>query len=484
MEAQPFYLGGAWERSTETQPVRNPYDGNTVGLVASADRPALLRAIQLADEARPAMQALTSYTRSQVLSTVADRIADRKDELARLITLESGKPIKGSRVEVDRAAVTFETASEEAKRIEGELLPMDLIPGQSNHWGLVRRFPLGIVAGITPFNSPLNLVAHKIAPALASGNCVIIKPAPQAPLTALFLARLFDGCPLPSGALSIIPCSNEDAELLVTDDRIGMLSFTGSTVGWKLKEKASRKAVTLELGGNAGIVVHEDADLDLAVQRAVAGAFSSSGQRCISIQRIYLHRPITARFRDRFMPAVSRLVVGDPLDPRTDIGPLITEDAAVRTLRWVEDAVGAGAELLCGGTRDGSIVAPTVLLNPPTFATICREEVFAPVVVLFEYDTFEGAIDEVNASDFGLQAGVFTRDVQRIFYAFEKLQVGGVMINEASTYRMEHMPYGGMKLSGFGREGIRYAIETMTERKVLVLNLDQVGTSLQPGAVR
>ncbi|HBY99199.1 MAG TPA: aldehyde dehydrogenase [Chloroflexi bacterium] len=484
MEAQPFYLSGAWESSTEKRLVRNPYDGNIVGLVAYADRSVVLRAIQLADQVRPIMQSLTSYVRSQVLSTVADRIADHKDDLARLITLESGKPIKGSRVEVDRAVVTFKTASEEAKRIEGELLPMDVIPGQPNHWGLVRRFPVGIVAGITPFNSPLNLVAHKIAPALASGNCVIIKPAPQAPLTALFLARLFDGCDLPPGVLSIIPCSNADAEPLVTDDRIGMLSFTGSTVGWKLKEKAPHKVVTLELGGNAGIIVHEDADLDLAVQRAVAGAFSSSGQRCISVQRIYLHRPIAGRFCDRFIPAVSRLVIADPLDPRTDIGPLITEDAAIRTLRWVEEAVAAGAELVCGGTRDGSIVAPTVLFNPPTFASVCREEVFAPVVILREYDTFEDAIDEVNDSHFGLQAGVFTRDMQRIFYSFEKLQVGGVMINEASTYRMEHMPYGGMKLSGLGREGIRYAIETMTERKILVLNLDQAGSPVKQDAVR
>lgn len=471
MEQQPFYLGGAWRSSPESIEVRNPYDGSLVGLAARADRDDVLEAIARADEARPAMRALTSHERASILTAVASQLPRHKEELARLIVMESGKALKAALVEVDRAGVTFQTAAEEAKRLEGDLLPMDLIPGQDDHWGIVRRFPVGIVAGITAFNGPLNLIAHKIGPALASGNCALLKPAPQAPLTALYLARLFDGCGLPSGALSFLPCTNEDAEPLIVDDRIGMLSFTGSVVGWKLKEKAGRKRVTLEMGGNSAIIVHEDADLDLAVPKAVTGAFGSSGQRCISVQRIYVHRPIAARFTERFVQATEALVVGDPMDPRTDVGPLIHEEAAERTVRWIDEAVAGGAELLTGGTRRGPFVSPTVLRNPPPSASVCREEVFAPVAVILEYDEFEEAIAAVNDTRFGLQAGLFTYDMKRIFYAFEQLEVGGVMVNETSGYRMEHMPYGGVKLSGFGREGIRYAIESMTELKVMVLNL-------------
>jgi len=363
-------------------------------------------------------------------------------------------------------------AAEESTRIYGEYLPLDWQETTAGRWGMVRRFPLGPILGITPFNFPLNLVAHKVAPAIAAGCSIIIKPAPQTPLTALLLAEVVEQAGWPDGALSVIPFSNEDAGFLVGDERIRMISFTGSAaVGWDIKRRSGKKKVILELGGNAAVLIHKDADLAYAAERCVSGGFGYAGQSCISVQRILVERSVCGRFTDLFLPAVSALRTGDPLDESTDVGPLIRESDATRATDWIQEAVRGGARVLAGGTRRGSLLEPTVLSGTRPEMKVNCQEIFAPVVTVEPYDDFSEAVREINRSAYGLQTGIFTHDATLLFHAFEELEVGGVIGGDVPSVRMDQMPYGGVKDSGLGREGVRYAIEEMTEPKLLVMNL-------------
>lgn len=427
-------------------------------------------------KATAAMRRLPAHARSKALATISQGLADRHEAFARSITAEAGKPISDARREVGRAVQTFAVAAEEAKRLGGEVIPMDITPGADSHLGLTRRFPIGPVLGITPFNFPLNLVAHKVAPCLAAGNPMILKPAPQTPLTALMLAELMLETDLPDGAFSVVPCDNAVAECLVTDPRIKLLSFTGSAaVGWMLKAKAGKKRVALELGGNAGVIIEPDADLEWAAQRCVAGGFVYSGQTCISVQRLFVHDSVLVPFLGHLLARVGALTMGNPTDEATVIGPLINEAAAERVDEWVKEAIAAGARVKAGGKRTGSLVEATVLTEVTPSMKVSRQEVFGPLVTISPYKQFGEAIEALNHSDFGLQSSVFTRDIEKIFRAYRDIEAGAVLANEIPTFRADHMPYGGIKDSGIGREGVRYTIEEMTEPKLLVLNLQQAG---------
>jgi acyl-CoA reductase-like NAD-dependent aldehyde dehydrogenase len=467
-----FLLNGRWIEQGTAVPVHSPYNGEVVSQIIAATKAHAEDAIGGAVASFSTTRKMPSCERQKVLERVSAGIAARGEEFARRMALEAGKPIRTARTEVARAAFTFKVAAEESTRIYGEYLPLDATDIAKNRWGIVRRFPIGPIAAITPFNFPLNLVAHKIAPAIAAGCTIVLKPAPQAPGCALMLARLIDEAGWPAGALSVLPLSNDDAAPLVEDPRIKMLTFTGSTaVGWALKSRAGKKRVTLELGGNAGVIVHSDADLDYAAERCVTLGFAYSGQSCVSAQRILVHRPVYEQFLKLVVERVSRLKTGDPLEESTDIGPLIRESDAVRAETWVREAVASGAKLLAGGRRQGSIFEPTILTSTKPEMKVNCMEVFAPVKTVEPYATFDEALDRVNDSPYGLQSGVFTRDVGLIFRAFEEIETGSVMANEVPTFRADQMPYGGMKDSGAGREGLRYSIEEMTERKLLLLNL-------------
>lgn len=469
----PFIVGGQRRTSAEKVEIRNPYNQDVIAVVNYASAQDADDAIKRAAIAFEATRRLPSYIRADILRRVAGELTTRREEFAELITLEAGKPIRDARTEVTRAIQTFTVAAEEAKRLGGELLPLDWLAGSENRWAVVRRFPVGPILGITPFNFPLNLVAHKVAPALASGNPILIKPAPQTPLSALRLGEIVGEAGWPEGGLSILPCSNDVAGQMLEDERIKKLTFTGSAeVGWMLKSRVPKKKVTLELGGNAAVIVHEDADLEYSAKRCVQGGFAYAGQTCISVQRIYVHEAVYEPFLERVVEGVRNLVVGDPRDERTDVGPMISVAAAERAESWIREAVQSGAKVLIGGERSGAFLMPTVLTDVTPEMTVSCEEVFAPVVVVSRYREFEEALRQVNASRYGLQAGIFTRDVERIFRAYEVIEVGGLIANDVPTYRADHMPYGGVKDSGFGREGVRSAIEEMTEPRVLVLNLN------------
>ncbi len=465
-------VGGKWVETKDLQTVVNPYDGTVVGEVFQAGVPEVEQAIDSAEKAFEVTRKLPSYKRAGILTNAAAQIRERKEEIAKMMTLESGKPIQFTRGEVDRAVLTFSIAAEEAKRIPGEVVSLDLAAGSENRWGVVRRHPVGPVASITPFNFPLNLVAHKIAPAIAAGNTVVHKSPPQTPITSAVLAEILMNSGVPEGAVSVISCSNEVAEKLVTDPRMKILSFTGSPrVGWYLKSKAPKKKVILELGGNAAVIVERDADLDPVARRLVAGAFANAGQICISVQRIYVHRDVYEKFRDCLVYETKKAKVGDPLDDKTLVGPMINSPEADRAFNWIDEARKAGATILTGGGRNGNMIDPTILENVPPDVNLYCEEAFAPVAILETYSDFDEAIRKVNDTRFGLQAGIFTNDARKIFKAFDEIQVGGVIINDYPTFRIDNMPYGGIKDSGFGREGVRYAIEEMTEPKLLALNL-------------
>lgn len=467
-----FYLAGKWLEEGTPVEIRAPYDGSPIAEVCQATGEHAERAIQAASRAFGSTRRLPAFERQRVLRSIAQQITSRKDEFARTMAQEAGKPLKAARTEVERAIFTFTVGAEETTRIPGEYLSLDWQQFTAGRWGIVRRFPLGPIAGITPFNFPLNLVAHKVAPAIASGCPIILKPAPQTPLTSLLLAEVVEQAGLPDGAFNVLPLSNEDAGLLVTDNRIKLISFTGSSaVGWEIKRRAGKKKVVLELGGNAGVIIHSDTDLAWAAERCVAGGFSYAGQTCISVQRILVERSGFKKFTDLLLEGVSKLQVGDPMDERTDLGPLIRESDAVRASEWVQEAVQDGATLLCGGKRHGSILEPTVLTGTRPDMKVNCQEIFAPVVTLEPYDDFALALRRINESPYGLQAGVFTRDANRIFQAYEELEVGGVIAGDVPSFRIDNMPYGGVKDSGLGREGLRYAIEEMTEPKLLVMNL-------------
>src|SRR5437868_11452449 len=467
-----FLVDGRWLEQGELVEVRAPYDGAVIGRVFQGGRPQAEAAIAAAVKAFGTTRRLPAFERQRVLRRVAEGISRRKDEFARTLAQEAAKPIKAARSEVDRAIFTFTVAAEESTRIYGEYLPLDWQEFTAGRWGIVRRFPLGPVAGITPFNFPLNLVAHKVAPAIAAGCSMVLKPAPQTPLSSLLLAETIQQAGWPDGALNVIPLSNENAGMLVTDERLKLISFTGSaSVGWEIKKRAGKKKVVLELGGNAGVVVHSDADPAYAAERCVAGGFAYAGQTCISVQRILVEQSVYGKFTDLLLTGVSKLKVGDPLDESSDLGPLIREADAVRAADWIQEAVRGGARLLCGGKRKGSLFEPTVLTGThPDMKVNCRE-IFAPVVTVEPYNDFASALKEVNNSPYGLQAGLFTRDAKLIFQAYEELEVGGVIAGDVPTFRVEHMPYGGIKDSGLGREGLRDSIQEMTEPKLLVMNL-------------
>jgi acyl-CoA reductase-like NAD-dependent aldehyde dehydrogenase len=459
------WLGG------ETYEIASPYDGSVVAVVHRASPDDVERAIVAAVEAFEVTRHLASWEREQVLDKISDGIAARRDELAETIALEAGKPLKTARLEVDRATFTFKIAAEESKRIYGEIVPLDWLPGNEGRRAEVRRVPLGVVSGISPFNFPLNLISHKVAPALAAGNPILLRPASQTPLAALKLEEIVKESGWPEGAFAVLPCTTDTATPLVEDDRIKKLTFTGSpAVGWALKARAGRKKVTLELGGNAAVVVAADADVDYAAERVAWGGFSYAGQTCISVQRVYVDESVYDRFVSQLIPRVEALKVGDPLDPDVDVGPVIDTGNADRIEEWLDEAKAAGVEVLTGGVREGNTWRPTVLAGAGEDLKVSCEEVFAPLLNVAKFSDIDDAIDKAGASEFGLQGGVFTHDTRIIEKAFDRIEVGGLMVNDVPTFRIDHMPYGGVKQSGLGREGLRYAIEEMTELKLLTLN--------------
>jgi acyl-CoA reductase-like NAD-dependent aldehyde dehydrogenase len=470
--ARAFLVDGKWIEDGELLEVKAPYDGAVVGRFFQGTRQHAEAAIASSVKAFGTTRRLPAFERQRVLRRVSEGIAKRKEDFSRTLCQEAGKPIKQARTEVERAIFTFTVAAEESTRIYGEYLPLDWQEYTAGRWGIVRRFPLGPIAGITPFNFPLNLVAHKVAPAIAAGCPMVLKPAPQTPLCSLLLAEVVQQAGWPDGALNVLPLSNEDAGVLVSDDRLKMISFTGSTtVGWQIKKNSGKKKVVLELGGNAGVIVHSDADLAYAAERCVAGGFNYAGQTCISVQRILVEHSVYGKFTDLLLAGVKELRTGDPLEETTDVGPLIRESDAIRATEWVQEAVRGGARLLCGGTRRGSIMEPTVLTGTKSDMKVNCQEIFAPVVSVEPYSDFDEAVRQINHSPYGLQAGIFTRDAKLMFQAYEEMEVGGVVAGDVPSFRIDHMPYGGIKDSGLGREGLRYAIEEMTEPKLMVMNL-------------
>ena len=469
MSPEPILVAGEWETSTTAAEIRTPFGSTRLGAVSIGSAVQLERAIVAADNARQAMLALSGETRAEILGKVSAAIAADHAAFAELIAREAGKPLKAARAEVDRAIFTFHLAAEAARSAHDEHVEVPLPAGSPGRKGTIRRFPAGAVAAITPFNFPLNLVAHKLAPAIAAGCPVVLKPAPQTPFSSLKLAKLIVGAGLPKGALSVLPLSNDDAAKLVADERLKVLSFTGSAkVGWELKAKAGKKRVLLELGGNAAVVVNRDADVVLAAERCAVGGFSYSGQSCISVQRILVQRDRYEEFIGQLVPKIKALKSGDPLDPETDCGPLIRESDAIRIEDWIAEATSDGAKLLCGGERKGSFIAPAVLTQTRPEHKVNAEEVFGPLVTVEPFATLDEAIKLVNASRYGLQAGIFTPDREAIERAFRAAEVGGVIVNDVPTFRSDAMPYGGVKDSGLGREGVRYAMEEMSELRILV----------------
>lgn len=459
--------------TSETRVVRSPWSGEEVGRVDDAGPTRLDAAAAEAVRGFARWRTTSAWRRAEALHAIAAGVAADREGFARAIALEAAKPITDARTEVGRAVLTFTRAAEEALRITGEWLPLDLAPGAEGRSAIVRRVPAGPVLGITPFNFPLNLVAHKVAPALAAGASIVIKPAPQTPGVAERLERVAAAAGVPPGVFAVVSTSNEHAPRLVEDPRFAVLSFTGSPgVGWGLKSRAGRKRVLLELGGNAAMIVHDDADVAAAARRAVFGGYAYSGQVCISVQRVYVHRAVLEDFIERFLEGVKALVYGDPLAEATQVSALIRPAEVARLTDWVAEATAAGADVLTGGEPiDGRGFAPTALtgtLGRPGLRVVA-DEAFGPIVVVEPYDDVEEAIEAVNAGRFGLQAGVWTNHLGLVQFAFERLEVGAVLVNEAPTWRSDVMPYGGVKESGLGREGVRYAIEEMTERRTLVL---------------
>jgi|HubBroStandDraft_6_1064221.scaffolds.fasta_scaffold02340_5 acyl-CoA reductase-like NAD-dependent aldehyde dehydrogenase len=468
----PFFLDGKWLSEGDPVEILAPYDRAVVGTTFRATAAHAEAAVLSSQRAFEITRKLPGYERQRILREISAGLRARMEEFAGVMALEAGKPLRTARAEIERAIFTFAVAAEEATRLGGEYIPLDWQASAAGRAGIVRRFPVGPILAITPFNFPLNLVAHKVAPAIAAGCSIVLKPAPQTPLTSLLLAQVVESAGLPAGALNVLSLANTEAERLVSDDRLKLLSFTGSgPVGWALKQKAGKKKVVLELGGNAGVIVHSDADIDEAALRCVQGGFSYAGQSCISVQRIFVQRSIEEKFLAALLAGVLKLKTGDPTDESTDVGPMISEAAARRAESWISEAVVAGANLLIGGKRSGSILTPAILTHTQPRMKVNCEEVFAPVVVVESYDDFADAIRRVNDSPYGLQAGVFTNNSKLLFAAFDQLEVGGVIANDASAWRIDHMPYGGIKDSGIGREGLRYAIEEMTDPRILVLNI-------------
>ncbi len=466
----PLWLANRPEQPNLDLEVHSKYDGRLATRVPLADPALIDEAIGAAARAAEPMRRMAPYERQAVLSHCVRRFEERADELARSLAIEAGKPIRDARGEVTRLIDTFRMAAEESVRLGGEVMPLDVTPRARGYRGLWKRVPIGPCSFISPFNFPLNLAAHKIAPALAVGCPFVLKPASATPIGALLIGEVLAETDLPPGAFSILPARRDGADLFTTDERLKLLSFTGSPqVGWELKRKAGKKKVVLELGGNAAVIVEPDWDLDDAIERIVFGAFYQSGQSCISVQRILVADSIYARFRDALAEATSKLVMGNPLDEATFIGPMISEKEAERLAGWIDAAVARGAKRLCGGKRDGAMLEATLLEDVPADTEVCAQEAFGPVAVLSRYRDFDEALRRVNDSVFGLQAGLFTRDWWKVQQAFDELEVGGVLVGDSPSWRVDHMPYGGVKESGLGREGVRFAMEDMTEIRLLAL---------------
>lgn len=472
MKPRGFLLEGRAVTTSETAEVRNPYNGDLVAEVCVAGKKEVYRALDVAEKAFAGTRHMPPIERSRLLGKIADTIGKRGDEFVELLIAEAGKPVSLAKIEVQRAQSTFELAAAAALEPGGHPIEMEATPAGAGHVGMARRFPLGVILGITPFNFPLNLVAHKVAPCLATGNTMILKPAMKTPLCALLLGEVLAECGAPAGQVTFLPFGHEHVAMLLHDPRVKMLSFTGGVdVGWKLKGEAIKQKVTLELGGNAACVVEPDSDWRKHAAKMAVGAFAYAGQSCISVQRIFAQESIHTEFKDVFLAAVrEKAVAGDPREAKTLVGPMITGAALENTVKWIKEAETAGAKLLAPLKVEGQILHPVVLENVPRNAAISREEAFAPVVVLESYETYADGLAAVNDSKFGLQAGVFTSDLSKAYQAYDTLEVGGVLINQVPTFRTENMPYGGVKDSGFGREGVRYAMEDMTEIKSLVIN--------------
>jgi len=466
-----FLIGGEWRHGTTTIPVVNPYSQEIIAEVGLANAEEIERAISAAEQAFETTRNFPAFIRGRICSQIAEGINNRQDEFARTISMESGKPLIYAKAEVTRSISTFNIAAEEAVRINGEVLTLDITEPSKGKMGLTRRFPIGPITGISPFNFPLNLVAHKVAPAMACGNPIILKPSSLTPLTALLLGKVIAETDAVNGSFSALPCRRQDADPLVEDPRLKMVSFTGSpSVGWDIKSRSGKKKVTLELGGNAAAVVEPDSDLDLAAKKVCFGAFAYSGQVCISVQRVLIHKSRCTEFVDKLLHEINSLKSGDPLDETVNFGPMIDQANAERIESWTQKAIESGGEILAGGKRDGSYFEPTILAGVDPREQIVCDEAFGPVLILEEYSDFDAALERVNDSAYGLQAGVFTNQMDKTMRAFNRLEVGGVVINDVPTFRVDNMPYGGIKDSGFGREGVKYSIEDMTELKLMVMN--------------
>lgn len=469
-DVYPLYLNNKAQQPNTDLEVTDKFTGKVAFRVAQADKATIEEGIAGAVRAAEPMAKMAAYERQAVLQHCVDRFKERQEELAYALCVEAGKPIKDSEGEVGRLIDTFRIAAEESVRMTGEVQPLDISPRAKGYQGIWKRVPIGPCSFISPFNFPLNLAAHKIAPAIAVGCPFVMKPASRTPLGAIIMGEVLAETNLPEGAFSILPAHREGADLFTEDERLKLLSFTGSPgVGWDLKAKAGKKKVVLELGGNAAVIIDHDADLDDALERVIFGAFYQSGQSCIGVQRIIIHESIYDRFRDMLVAKTKTLVSGDPKDRNVFIGPMISESEARRLDGWIEEAVQGGATLLCGGTREGAMLEATLLENVDRSSKAYREEAFGPVALLSKFSDFEAALEEVNDSKFGLQAGIFTRDLFKMFDAWDRLDVGGVVINDVPSYRVDNMPYGGVKDSGLGREGIKFAMEDMTEIRNLVI---------------
>jgi glyceraldehyde-3-phosphate dehydrogenase (NADP+) len=468
-----LYIDGQWRTTGREIDVLNPFTGASCGRAALGAEADVLDAIESAAAAFDQVKRTPPFARARLLERIAAEIEVRAGEFAETIVAEAGKPIVFAEAEVQRAIMTFTVASEEARTTPSEMLALDAFPSGAGHFGFTRRVPLGVISAITPFNFPLNLVAHKVAPCLATNNVMVVKPATKTPLTALLLAEVLAASEVPPGQINFVTCDNAAAAPLIQDERVKKITFTGSpAVGWKMKEQCGKKKITLELGGNAGVIVHEDALLATAIPAIAMGAFGFTGQSCISVQRIFVHEPIYDAFRDQLIVQVrEKIRTGDPRERSTVVGPMIHEEALTQVRRRIADAVRGGARVTHGGSMHGPCLEATIIENAAAEMEISAAEVFAPVVTLHPYRDFDAALAAVNHSVFGLQAGVFTQDICRAMRAFNELEVGAVLINQVPTWRVENMPYGGVKESGFGREGIRYAMEEMTERRTFIVHL-------------
>ncbi|MBU8771209.1 aldehyde dehydrogenase family protein [Cytobacillus oceanisediminis] len=471
---QHLWIGGKFKETENYKALKSPYSGEGIAEVAMASPSDVKSAIDAADHARKIMAEMPAHKRAEILENAVAIMKEEKEECAMIIAREASKPLKAARGEVDRTIMTYTFAAQEARKLYGETIPMDAAPGGEGRVAYTVKEPLGIIGAITPFNFPMNLVAHKVGPAIAAGNTVVLKPASQTPMSAYKIADIFQRAGLPDGALNVITGSGGTVgDVLVADDRISMITFTGSpAVGKQIRENAGLKRVTLELGSNSAVVVDENADVEKIVPRIAAGAFAFQGQVCISVQRIYVHESLYQTFAERFVEEAKKLKVGDPLNEETDISAMISKSDTDRAQSWIESAVKSGAELALGGKAADNTLYPTVLLNVDKSEKISCEEAFAPVVHINSFSSFEEALAHVNDSDYGLQAGVFTNDVNKAFKAARELHVGGVMVNDFPTFRVDHMPYGGVKMSGMGREGIKYAVEEMTEMKLISFKID------------